>query len=98
MSGPTLPSPRAPWLIYAAGEGPACARLNCRKNSRSSTRSQGPNIDGVLIQWGDRLFYPGNRIVKVKPQPKLAGGSAQQRAAGNPAANAMPWSWPPPLL
>jgi len=44
--------------------------------------SQGPNIDGVLIQWGDRLFYPGNRIVKVKPQPKLAGGSAQQRAAG----------------
>jgi hypothetical protein len=44
--------------------------------------SQGPNIDGVLIQWGDRLFYPGNRIVEVKPQPKLAGGSAQQRAAG----------------
>jgi len=29
--------------------------------------SQGPNIDGVLIQWGDRLFYPGNRIIKVKP-------------------------------
>jgi len=43
--------------------------------------SQGPNIDGVLIQWGDRLFYPGNRVVKVKPQPKLAGGSARQRAA-----------------
>jgi hypothetical protein len=43
--------------------------------------SQGPNIDGVLIQWGDRLFYPGNCIIKVKPQPKLSGGSAQQRAA-----------------
>jgi hypothetical protein len=43
--------------------------------------SQGPNIDGILIQWGDQLFYPGNRIVKVKPQPKLSGGSAQQRAA-----------------
>ena len=42
--------------------------------------SQGPNIDGVLIQWGDRLFYPGNRVVKVKPQPKLAGGSGVQRA------------------
>ena len=27
------------------------------------------DIDGVLIQWGDRLFYPGNRIVKTKPQP-----------------------------
>jgi hypothetical protein len=43
--------------------------------------SQAPNIDGVLIQWGDRLFYPGNRVVKVKPQPKLHGDAARQRAA-----------------
>ncbi len=43
--------------------------------------SQAPNIDGVLIQWGDRLFYPGNRVVKVKPQPKLQGDAARQRAA-----------------
>jgi hypothetical protein len=43
--------------------------------------SQAPNIDGVLITWGDRLFYPGNRVVKVKPQPKQNGGSARQRAA-----------------
>jgi hypothetical protein len=43
--------------------------------------SQAPNIDGVLITWGDRLFYPGNRVVKVKPQPKLNVGSARQRAA-----------------
>ena len=28
---------------------------------------QAPDIDGVLITWGDRLFYPGNRVVKVKP-------------------------------
>ena len=42
---------------------------------------QAPNIDGVLIQWGDRLFYPGNRIVKTKPQPKLGAGAARQRAA-----------------
>ena len=42
---------------------------------------QAPNIDGVLITWGDRLFYPRIRIVKVKPQPKLNGGSAHQRAA-----------------
>ena len=42
---------------------------------------QAPNIDGVLITWGDRLFYPGNRVVKVKPQPKLHGDSARQRAA-----------------
>ena len=43
--------------------------------------SQAPNIDGVLIQWGDRLFYPGNRVVKTKPQPKLGGNAARQRAA-----------------
>ena len=39
--------------------------------------SQAPNIDGVLIQWGDRLFYPGNRVVKVSPQPKLNGGAGR---------------------
>lgn len=42
--------------------------------------SQAPNIDGVLIQWGDRLFYPGNRVVKVKPQPRLSDGYMHQRA------------------
>jgi hypothetical protein len=43
--------------------------------------AQAPNIDGALIQWGDRLFYPGNRVVKVKPQPRLDGGSQRQRAS-----------------
>ena len=43
--------------------------------------AQTPNIDGVLIQWGDRLFYPGNRVVKVKPQPRLDAGAMRQRAA-----------------
>jgi hypothetical protein len=43
--------------------------------------TQAPNIDGVLITWGDRLFYPGNRVVKVKPQPKLNASAASQRAA-----------------
>ena len=42
---------------------------------------QAPNIDGILITWGDRLFYPGNRVVKVKPQPRLSGDAARQRAA-----------------
>jgi hypothetical protein len=42
---------------------------------------QAPNIDGVLITWGDRLFYPGNRIVKAKQQPKLNGDATRQRAA-----------------
>jgi len=32
----------------------------------------GPNpaIDGILVQWGERLFYPGNRIVKSRT-PRL---------------------------
>jgi hypothetical protein len=42
---------------------------------------QPPNINGVLIQWGDRLFYPGNRIVKTNPAPKLGAFAASQRAA-----------------
>jgi hypothetical protein len=29
-----------------------------------------PTIDGVLAQWGERLFYPGNRIVKSRT-PRL---------------------------
>lgn len=43
--------------------------------------AQPPNIDGVLITWGDRLFYPGNRVVNVKPQPRLGGDAARSRAA-----------------
>lgn len=43
--------------------------------------TQAPNIEGILITWGDRLFYPGNRIVKGKPQPRLSGEAARQRAA-----------------
>jgi hypothetical protein len=41
---------------------------------------QPPNIDGMLITWGDRLFYPGNRIVKVQPQPRLREDSTRHRA------------------
>ncbi|MBV8504048.1 MAG: conjugal transfer protein TraS [Paucibacter sp.] len=31
----------------------------------------GAEIDGVLVTWGERLFYPGNRMVKPGPQPRL---------------------------
>ena len=34
--------------------------------------SEPNSIDGVLVQWGERLFYPGNRIVKVT-LPRSAG-------------------------
>jgi len=43
--------------------------------------TQPPDIDGVLITWGDRLFYPGNRMVKTRPQPRLSGEAMRQRAA-----------------
>jgi hypothetical protein len=37
------------------------------------------SLDGVLVQWGDRLFYPANRIVRAHA-PKLAGAGIQERA------------------
>jgi hypothetical protein len=36
-------------------------------------------IDGLLVQWGDRLFYPGNRIVRLPPGP--AGRAAVHHRA-----------------
>jgi hypothetical protein len=39
------------------------------------------SVDGVLVQWGDRLFYPGNRIVRVPPDPHLRSRSQAERAA-----------------
>jgi len=32
--------------------------------------SANPTIDGVLVQWGERLFYPGNRTVRSRT-PRL---------------------------
>lgn len=37
-----------------------------------------PTLDGLLVQWGDRLFYPGNRT--VHPPPAGRGGSLHVRA------------------
>lgn len=31
----------------------------------------GQQVDGVLVQWGERLFYPANRIAKAPPTPRL---------------------------
>jgi len=42
---------------------------------------RGVNIDGVLVTWGDRLFYPSSRIVKGNPPPKLMGDALRRRAA-----------------
>ena len=40
-----------------------------------------PNLDGLIVQWGDRLFYPGNRMVKGNTTPKLSALATRQRAA-----------------
>jgi hypothetical protein len=42
--------------------------------------SAGPDVDGVLVQWGDRLFYPRNRIVRAAPMPRLSGSIAERAA------------------
>ena len=41
----------------------------------------GPSIDGVLVQWGERLFYPRTHMVKVAPPPHLAKGALHNHAA-----------------
>ncbi len=30
-----------------------------------------PSVDGILVQWGERLFYPRNRIVRPMPPARL---------------------------
>lgn len=39
------------------------------------------SVDGVLVQWGDRLFYPRNRRVPVGPPPRLTA-LVRHQAAG----------------
>jgi hypothetical protein len=33
--------------------------------------SSDQTVDGVFVQWGERLFYPSNRTVKPQPTPRL---------------------------
>lgn len=37
-------------------------------------------IDGILVQWGDRLFYPGNRRGRSTSSPRLSGGQRHRAA------------------
>ncbi len=43
--------------------------------------SSGKTADGVLVQWGERLFYPSNRIVKAAPSPRLDTLTRRKAAA-----------------
>jgi hypothetical protein len=40
----------------------------------------GSSVDGVLVQWGERLFYPRTHIVKAAPLPRL-DAMTRRRAA-----------------
>jgi len=42
--------------------------------------TSGQTVDGVLVQWGERLFYPRNRIVKPMPPARL-DALTQRKAA-----------------
>lgn len=41
----------------------------------------GTVVDGVLIQWGDRLFYPGNRRVRPDHTPRLSAPGSRRAQA-----------------
>ena len=41
----------------------------------------GPSIDGVLVQWGERLFYPANRLARTALPARLSGGLGKRAAA-----------------
>ncbi len=41
----------------------------------------GASVDGVLVEWGERLFYPANRSVREGRTPHLAGTLQKQAAA-----------------
>src|SRR4051812_38127414 len=51
-----------------------------RRTHRRSMMANLPTIDGVLLEWGDRLFYPQNRITKPRPQPRLSSPATRARA------------------
>ena len=63
-----------------SGQRRSSPRASVQGHSYGANTPDNPSLDGILITWGDRLFYPGNRIVQVRPQPKLGASGAHQRA------------------
>jgi len=39
----------------------------------------GPSVDGVLVEWGERLFYPSNRIIASR-ESRLRSGAGPRAA------------------
>jgi hypothetical protein len=63
-----------------SGQRRSSPRASVQGHSYGANTPHNPSLDGILITWGDRLFYPGNRIVQLWPQPKLGAAGAHQRA------------------
>ena len=63
-----------------SGQRRSSPQASVQGHSYGANTPNSPSLDGILITWGDRLFYPGNRIVQVRPQPKLGASGAHQRA------------------
>ena len=63
-----------------SGQRRSSPRASVQGHSYGANTPHSPSLDGILITWGDRLFYPGNHIVQVRPQPKLGASGAHQRA------------------
>ena len=63
-----------------SGQRRTSPRASVQGHAYGANTPHNLSLDGILITWGDRLFYPGNRIVQVKTQPKLGASGAHQRA------------------
>ena len=62
----------------------SAARARRRERTRGGRPVTGPSVDGVLVEWGERLFYPRNRIVRAARTPRLSAGlraSGRRRSA-----------------
>ena len=63
-----------------SGQRRSSPRASVQGHSYGANTPHSPSLDGILITWGDRLFYPGNRIVQARPQPRLGAQGSHQRA------------------
>ena len=63
-----------------SGQRRTSPRASVQGHAYGANTPHNLSLDGILITWGDRLFYPGNRIVQIRPLPKLGASGARQRA------------------
>ena len=75
--------------------GQGMGRRSAIQPRRESTMSKDRSPEAQLVEWGDRLFYPGNRIVKANT-PRLHWGTSRAtmiRHRSKPSSAERPRSW-----